>query len=190
RRPSLLRPSGYPDRGKSTREVQTHASCPQQCRLEKCSRSTPARRSLRSASGRCCRNQMKSRRRLRSPSKVVNMAMIYENHDEAGRAVKKVILGLSREELFITSKLRNSSHQPHFEAPAAARSRVPCVRDAYNHLFYQRATIHWPVTILPGGGQRVPRTRWHREGHDQTTRDGKGHSPSRTRLISRLDQGS
>lgn len=39
--------------------------------------------------------------------------MIYENQDEVGAALKKVIPSVvKREELFITSKLWNSSHQP------------------------------------------------------------------------------
>ncbi len=39
--------------------------------------------------------------------------MIYENQDEVGRALKKVIPSVvKREELFITSKLWNHSHQP------------------------------------------------------------------------------
>lgn len=39
--------------------------------------------------------------------------MIYENQDEVGAALKKVIPSVvKREELFMTSKLWNSSHQP------------------------------------------------------------------------------
>lgn len=39
--------------------------------------------------------------------------MIYENQDEVGRALKKVIPSVvKREELFITSKLWNHSHRP------------------------------------------------------------------------------
>lgn len=39
--------------------------------------------------------------------------MVYENQDEVGAALKKVIPSVvKREELFITSKLWNSSHQP------------------------------------------------------------------------------
>jgi diketogulonate reductase-like aldo/keto reductase len=39
--------------------------------------------------------------------------MVYRNQDEVGRALKKVIPSVvSREQLFITSKLWNSSHQP------------------------------------------------------------------------------
>lgn len=39
--------------------------------------------------------------------------MIYQNQDEVGAALKRVIPSVvKREELFITSKLWNSSHQP------------------------------------------------------------------------------
>ena len=39
--------------------------------------------------------------------------MIYQNQDEVGRALKKVIPSVvKREELFITSKLWNVSHRP------------------------------------------------------------------------------
>ena len=40
--------------------------------------------------------------------------MIYQNQDAVSRALKKVIPSVvSREELFITSKLWNTSHQSH-----------------------------------------------------------------------------
>jgi L-glyceraldehyde reductase len=39
--------------------------------------------------------------------------MIYQNQDEVGRALKKVIPSVvKREEIFITSKLWNNAHQP------------------------------------------------------------------------------
>jgi len=39
--------------------------------------------------------------------------MIYENQDEVGAAFKKLIPSVvKREDLFVTSKLWNSSHQP------------------------------------------------------------------------------
>lgn len=43
----------------------------------------------------------------------LDLAMIYENQTEVAAALKKVIPSVvKREELFITSKLWNSSHQP------------------------------------------------------------------------------
>jgi len=39
--------------------------------------------------------------------------MIYQNQDEVGRALKKVIPSVvNREDLFITSKVWNTSHRP------------------------------------------------------------------------------
>ncbi|KAJ2928624.1 hypothetical protein H1R20_g8435, partial [Candolleomyces eurysporus] len=43
----------------------------------------------------------------------LDLARVYQNQDEVGRALKKVIPSVvKREELFITSKLWNNSHQP------------------------------------------------------------------------------
>lgn len=41
----------------------------------------------------------------------LDLALVYENQDEVGRALKKVVPSVvKREELFITSKLWNTSH--------------------------------------------------------------------------------
>jgi L-glyceraldehyde reductase len=43
----------------------------------------------------------------------LDLAMIYENQHEVGRALKKIIPSVvKRSDLFITSKLWNSSHRP------------------------------------------------------------------------------
>jgi L-glyceraldehyde reductase len=43
----------------------------------------------------------------------LDLARVYQNQDEVGRALKKVIPSVvKREELFITSKLWNNSHKP------------------------------------------------------------------------------
>jgi len=44
----------------------------------------------------------------------LDLALVYGNQEEIGRSLKKVIPSVvNREDLFITSKLWNSSHQPH-----------------------------------------------------------------------------
>jgi hypothetical protein len=48
---------------------------------------------------------------IRNGYRHLDLAMVYRNQDEVGRALKKVIPSVvSREQLFITSKLWNSSH--------------------------------------------------------------------------------
>ena len=55
---------------------------------------------------------------IRNGYRHLDLAMIYRNQDEVGRALKKVIPSVvTREQLFITSKLWNSSHQ---QGPAEA----------------------------------------------------------------------
>jgi L-glyceraldehyde reductase len=50
---------------------------------------------------------------VRNGYRHLDLAMIYENQDEVGAALKKVIPSVvKREELFITSKLWNKGHQP------------------------------------------------------------------------------
>jgi L-glyceraldehyde reductase len=50
---------------------------------------------------------------VRNGYRHLDLAMIYENQDEVGAALKKVIPSVvKREELFITSKCWNSAHQP------------------------------------------------------------------------------
>ncbi|TFK82385.1 Aldo/keto reductase [Polyporus arcularius HHB13444] len=75
----------------------------------------------------------------------IDCAMIYQNQDEVGRALKKVIPSVvKREELFITTKLWNTSHKPELVEKELDESLKQLGLD-YVDLFL----IHWPVAFPP-----------------------------------------
>ncbi|KAG8220457.1 NADP-dependent oxidoreductase domain-containing protein [Butyriboletus roseoflavus] len=85
---------------------------------------------------------------VRNGYRHLDLARIYQNQDEVGRALKKVIPSVvSREELFITSKLWNSSHQPHLVEAALDETLEQLGLD-YLDLYL----VHWPVAFAPGKG--------------------------------------
>ncbi|THH18317.1 hypothetical protein EW146_g2636 [Bondarzewia mesenterica] len=78
----------------------------------------------------------------------IDCAMIYENQDEVGRALKKVIPSVvKREDLFITSKVWNSSHQPN-QVERELDETLKQLETSYLDLYL----IHWPVAFPPGNG--------------------------------------
>ncbi|KAI0785731.1 Aldo/keto reductase [Abortiporus biennis] len=87
---------------------------------------------------------------VRNGYRHLDLAMIYQNQDEVGRALKKVIPSVvKREELFITSKLWNCSHRPeHVEAEL--NETLSQLGLDYLDLYL----IHWPVAF-PHTGQLV-----------------------------------
>ncbi|KAI6112002.1 NADP-dependent oxidoreductase domain-containing protein [Pisolithus croceorrhizus] len=85
---------------------------------------------------------------VRSGYRHLDLARVYENQDEVGRALKKVIPSVvRREDLFITSKLWNSAHQPDQVEPALDETLQQLGVD-YLDLYL----VHWPVAFEPGNG--------------------------------------
>lgn len=93
--------------------------------------------------------------------------MIYENQDEVGRGLKKVIPSVvKREELFITSKLWNHSHQPdqvekeldetlkllglEYIDLYCAFHVIYCIACITRCIHRSTSVIHWPVAFVPG----------------------------------------
>ncbi|KAF5354977.1 hypothetical protein D9756_005533 [Leucocoprinus leucothites] len=85
---------------------------------------------------------------VRNDYRHLDLAMIYENQDEVGRALKKVIPSVvKREDLFITSKLWNHSHQPNQVEKELDETLAQLGVD-YLDLYL----IHWPAAFPPGNG--------------------------------------
>ena len=76
----------------------------------------------------------------------IDCAAIYMNESDVGEAFTEAFSGnLSREDVFITSKLWNDSHRPEHVRPALERSLSLLGLD-YLDLYL----IHWPVAIKHG----------------------------------------
>ncbi|KAJ6623933.1 NADP-dependent oxidoreductase domain-containing protein [Mycena sp. CBHHK59/15] len=91
---------------------------------------------------------------VRNGYRHLDLAMIYENQDEVGAALKKVIPSVvKREELFITSKCWNSAHQPA-EVEKELDETLKQLGVDYVDLYL----VHWPVAFVPGNGLYPPHT--------------------------------
>ena len=77
----------------------------------------------------------------------VDCAALYQNEKEVGEAIKTAMrdFNLSRNELFITSKLWNTFHNPDDVEPAFRKSLKDLGLD-YLDLYL----IHWPVAFEAG----------------------------------------
>lgn len=84
----------------------------------------------------------------------IDGAAIYGNETDVGKGLAQGFSsGISREEVFVTSKLWNDSHKPEHVRPALEKTLSDLQLDHLN-LFL----IHWPVAIkhgltLPGSGE-------------------------------------
>lgn len=77
----------------------------------------------------------------------IDCAAIYGNEHEVGRAIDDAVGAgdVSREELWITSKLWNDSHRPKHVRPAL-QNTLSDLRLDYVDLYL----IHWPIAFRPG----------------------------------------
>lgn len=79
----------------------------------------------------------------------IDTAAVYGNEEEVGEALKEVFEegNILREDVFVTSKLWNDSHQKAYVIPALETSLKKLQLD-YLDLYL----IHWPVAFKPGVG--------------------------------------
>ncbi|WFC96845.1 D/L-glyceraldehyde reductase [Malassezia brasiliensis] len=83
----------------------------------------------------------------------LDLAKIYQNQHEVGAALKKLIPSVvKREDLFITSKLWNTEHQPG-RVEAALDDTLKELGIDYLDLYL----IHWPVAFDPSSGELLPK---------------------------------
>ena len=91
----------------------------------------------------------------------IDTAQMYGNEAEVGAALEAS--GIAREDLFVTTKVDNSNHEPERAAASIARS-LEDLRTDYVDLLL----VHWPLPTLSGGD--VGLSNYERE-HVEAVRD-------------------
>lgn len=79
----------------------------------------------------------------------IDTAQMYGNEAEVGAALEAS--GIAREDLFITTKVDNSNHEPD-RAAASIRRTLEDLRTDYVDLLL----VHWPLPTLYGGDVALP----------------------------------
>ena len=79
----------------------------------------------------------------------IDTAQMYGNEAEVGAALEAS--GIAREDLFITTKVDNSNHEPD-RAAASIRCTLEDLRTDYVDLLL----VHWPLPTLYGGDVALP----------------------------------
>ena len=79
----------------------------------------------------------------------IDTAQMYGNEAEVGAALKAS--GIPREDLFVTTKVDNSNHEPD-RAAASIRRSLEDLRTDYVDLLL----VHWPLPTLYGGDVALP----------------------------------
>ena len=79
----------------------------------------------------------------------IDTAQMYGNEAEVGAALEAS--GIAREDLFVTTKVDNSNHEPE-RAAASIRRSLEDLRTDYVDLLL----VHWPLPTLYGGDVALP----------------------------------
>ncbi|KIY46112.1 Aldo/keto reductase [Fistulina hepatica ATCC 64428] len=92
---------------------------------------------------------------VRAGYRHLDLAIVYDNQDEVGAALKKVVPSVAkREDLFMTSKVWNTAHRPE-EVEKELDETLKQIGTDYLDLYL----IHWPVAFSacnPPGSKKFP----------------------------------
>ncbi|RYP29438.1 hypothetical protein DL767_006707 [Monosporascus sp. MG133] len=85
---------------------------------------------------------------LQSGYNHIDAALAYDNEDETGKGIASA--NVSREDIWVTSKLWNEHHRPD-EATKAIKKSISDLGVGYLDLYL----MHWPVAFVPGEGDKL-----------------------------------